>query len=188
MGKLEISSSKKTRNNNLQKLILETVSLAGFMSIALVAPNVLKSMNKLGLIPNFRQEEYIASSASKLAKRGLLVFDGRKYCLTATGESLLRRWQLSDFKIEKPKRWDRKWRVIIFDIPEKKRKSRDQIRTLFKLAGFYLLQDSVWVYPYECEDILTLLKSDLGVGKNVLYLIVDELENDKYLRASFGLK
>lgn len=76
---------------------------------------------------------------------------------------------------------------MIFDIPERKRKIRDQIRTLFKLAGFYLLQDSVWVYPYDCEDILTLLKSELGVGKDVLYLIVDELENDKHLRNFFDL-
>ena len=49
------------------------------------------------------------------------------------------------------------------------------------------MQDSVWVYPYDCEDILTLLKTDLGVGKYILYLIVDELENDKHLREFFDL-
>ena len=107
--------------------------------------------------------------------------------MTPRGEDLLRHWQFTDFKLEKPKKWDRKWRVIIFDIPEKKRKIRDQIRVLFKTAGFYLLQDSVWVYPYDCEDVLTLLKSDLGVGKNILYLIVEEIENDRHLREFFDL-
>ena len=46
-----------------------------------------------------------------------------------------------------------KWRVIIFDIPEKE-KMRLQISYLFKQSGLYRLQDSVWVYPYDCEDII----------------------------------
>ena len=90
-------------------------------------------------------------------------------------------------RFNKPKKWDHKWRLIIFDIPDKKRKIRDQIRYLFKSAGFYLLQESVWVYPYDCEDIIALLKTDFGVGKNLLYLIVEELENDRYLRDEFDL-
>ncbi|KKT96494.1 MAG: Transcriptional regulator, PaaX family [Parcubacteria group bacterium GW2011_GWA2_45_15] len=187
MGKIEEKSRKKDNREHLQKLILQIVADVGMLGVSLVAPNVAKAMYKLGLVPKRRQGEYISSSASKLVKRGLLFYDGRKYCMTSRGEDKLRHWQFADFKLGRPKRWDRKWRVIIFDIPETKRKIRDQVRSLFRLAGFYLLQDSVWVYPYDCEDVLTLLKSDLGVGKNVLYLIVDELENDKHLREFFDL-
>lgn len=187
MGKIEEKSRKKGNREHLQKLILETVADVGILSLALVAPNIIKAMRRLGFVPKKRQNEYVTSSASKLVRRGLLFYDGKRYRMTPKGEDILRQWQFADFKIEKPKSWDKKWRVVIFDIPEKKRRARDQIRTLFKSADFYLLQDSVWVYPYDCEDILTLLKSDLGVGKNVLYLIVDELENDKYLREFFGL-
>lgn len=187
MGKLEEQSRKRGGREHLQKMILQIVADVGMLSIALVAPNVAKSMHKLGLVPKRRQYEYISSSASKLVKRGLLFYDGKRYCMTSKGEDILRKWQFTDFKLERPKKWDRKWRVIIFDIPEKKRKIRDQIRVLFRSAGFYLLQDSVWVYPYDCEDILTLLKSELGVGKDVLYMIVDELENDKHLRDFFDL-
>jgi len=187
MGKLEENNKKRVKRKHLQKLVLEIVSDVGMLSLALLAPNVIKSMRKLGIIPKDRETEYITSSASKLVKRGLLFYDGKKYCMTSRGESLLRQWQFADFKLTQPLKWDKKWRVIIFDIPEKKRKVRDQIRVLFKSAGFYLLQDSVWVYPYDCEDVLTLLKSEMGVGKNILYLIVDELENDKYLRQFFSL-
>lgn len=187
MGKLEEKNRKKTKRRALQKLILETISTAGILSVALVTPNVLRAMDKLGLISKRRQKEYISSSASKLAKRGLLIYDGKGYSLTSKGENILRRWQFADFKLEKPKKWDGKWRVMIFDIPEKKKKVRDQIRYLFQEAGLERLQDSVWVYPYDCEDILTLLKTNLRVGKHVLYLIVDELENDRHLREVFGL-
>jgi len=187
MGKIEEKSKRKGKREHLQKLILQAVANAGMLSIALVVPNISKAMYKLGLVPKRRQSEYVSSSASKLARRGLLFYDGKRYCMTPKGEDVLRNWQFADFKLKRPNKWDRKWRVIIFDIPEKKRKIRDQVRTLFKSAGFYLLQDSVWVYPYDCEDVLTLLKSDLGVGKNILYLIVDEIENDKHLREFFGL-
>ncbi|MEX2028991.1 MAG: CRISPR-associated endonuclease Cas2 [Candidatus Paceibacterota bacterium] len=188
MGKLENKSKQKTRRRDLQKMILETVATAGILSVALIAPNVIVAMNKLGLIPKRRQKEYISSSASKLSKRGLIFYDGQRYCLTPKGKNILRRWQFADFKLHRPKKWDKKWRVLIFDIPETRRKVRNQLRYLFHQAGLRRLQDSVWVYPYDCEDILTLLKTDMRVGKQVLYLIVDELENDKYLRQEFGLK
>ncbi|KKU49970.1 MAG: hypothetical protein A3F53_00865 [Candidatus Zambryskibacteria bacterium RIFCSPHIGHO2_12_FULL_48_10] len=187
MGKLEEKSGKRSKRKHLQYAIFQTVAAVGVLSAAVMAPNVLIAMDKLGSIPNRRQKEYISSSASKLVKRGLLHFDGKRYQMTSIGESLFRRWQFADFQIQKPKRWDKKWRVMIFDIPEKKRKIRNDLTTLFRAAGIYRLQNSVWVYPYECEDIITLLKTDFGIGKYLLYMIVDELENDKYLRQHFGL-
>jgi len=54
--------------------------------------------------------------------------------------------------------------------------------------GFVRLQDSVWVFPYDCEDFVALLKADLKIGVAVLYLIVEQIENDKHLRAHFDLK
>lgn len=187
MGKLEEKSKRRVKREHLQKLILESVAGIGMLSLAVLAPNVIKAIRQLGMVPKQREVEYISSSASKLVKRGLLIYDGRKYRMTIQGENLLRQWEFTDFKLARPNKWDKKWRVIIFDIPEKKRKVRDRIRVLFRSAGFYLLQDSVWVYPYDCEDVLTLLKSEMGVGRNILYLIVDELENDKHLREHFHL-
>lgn len=188
MAELERLSKERTKRRDLQRLVLETVAVAGVLTAAALAPNVLVAMDKLGLIPRRRQREYVGSSASKLVRRGLLYFDGKRYQMTSEGEKILRRWELSDFKLQKPKKWDRKWRVIIFDIPEKSKSKREYVRRLFERARLERLQDSVWVYPYDCEDVLTLLKTELGIGKNILYLIVEELENDKYLRQIFDLK
>ena len=187
MGKLEEKSRRRARHGEIQRVVLETVKLAGVLSVGLVAPNVLKAMNKLGLISHKRQDEVVSSLASKLTKKGLLKFNGKYYELTDVGERKLRHLELREYKLERPKKWDRKWRVVIFDIPEKKKSAREQIRSIFVSAGFSRLQDSVWVYPYDCEDIIGLLKTDFGVGKNILYMIVDEIENDKYLREEFNL-
>ena len=187
MGKLEESSKRRARKGEIQKIILESVKIAGVLSIALVAPNVIGAMDKLGLISSKRQGEVVSSSASRLAKKGLLKFNGKYYELTAEGERKLRHLELQGYRLSRPKRWDRKWRVIIFDIPEKKKKTRDQVRRLFITAGLVRLQDSVWVYPYDCEDIIGLQKTDFGIKKDLLNMIVDEIENDKHLREEFKL-
>ena len=187
MGKLEERNKRRVKHGELQKLVLETIKLAGILSIGLVAPSVLRAMSKFGLISNKRQSEIVSSSASKLTKKGLLKFNGKYYELTADGEKKLRQLELKGYKLTRPKKWDKKWRVIIFDIPEKKKKVREQIRNLFVSAGFFRLQDSVWVYPYDCEDIIGLLKTDFGVGRDILYMIVDGIENDRHLREEFEL-
>jgi len=187
MGKLEGISKKRVKREHLQKIVLSTIQIAGILSVGLVAPNVLSAMDKLGLLPKARQKEYISSSASKLAKRGLLKFENGHYQLTKEGKKTLHTWEIENYKLNKPKHWDKKWRVVIFDIPEKKKKVRDQVRNLFVSAGFERLQDSVWVYPYDCENIIGLLKTDLGIGRDVLYMIVDEIENDRHLREIFKL-
>lgn len=172
----------------MRKIILETVSLAGILSVGLVAPNVIGAMDKLGILPNPRRKEYISSSASKLVKKGFLKFENGHYKLTEAGGKVLRKWRMEDLTLNKPKRWDKKWRIIIYDISEKKKgRTRRTISSLFRQAGFYPLQGSTWIYPYDCEDVVGLLKTDFGVGKEVLYIIAEEIENDKHLREHFGL-
>ena len=80
-----------------------------------------------------------------------------------------------------------RWRVVIFDIPENRRGSRDLFRKTLRAAGFVQLQQSVWVYPYDCEDLIILLKADLKVGRGIVYMIVEKIENDKWLRERFSL-
>ena len=187
MGDLEQRNTKRNRRKNLRNFILTTVAGAGILGIAILAPNVISAMGKLGFITNKRQKEYISSSASKMVKKGLLKFNGKYYELTQTGQEYLRKWELASFGLKRPRKWDKKWRVIIFDIPEKKRRIRNDLTGLFRRAGIRRLQNSVWIYPYDCEDIIALLKTHFGIGKDLLYMIVDELENDKYLREEFGL-
>ena len=76
----------------------------------------------------------------------------------------------------------------MFDVPERRRAVRDKLRTAMRSLGFVRLQDSAWVYPYDCEDLIALLKAELKIGFSALYLVVEHIENDKYLREEFGFK
>ena len=183
------SLEKKVKKSNIQKIILESVKLAGIISIGLVAPNVLVAMKKMGLITHPRQIESIKRSRDLLIRRGLLENKTGQLQITQGGRRyLLKCLSLGDNKkLNKDKKWDKKWGVLIFDIPENRRFDRDNIRRALISIGFMRLQDSVWVYPYKCEDLISLLKADTEIGEEVLYMIVEALENDEPIKKYFGL-
>lgn len=187
MGQLEAENAKHVRKDQLKKIMLGTVKAAGLLTIAVAAPNVIGAMQKLGLVHSSRHREVIRRSFEKHVRTGLMVRDSSGYRLTDKGEAVLRRLELREFQFKKPKRWDGKWRVLMFDIPERRKKTRDRIRLLLGEIGFARLQDSVWVYPYDCEDIIALVKSDLFIGKDLLYLIANALEGDLVLKKHFKL-
>ena len=186
MGKLETESRKKTRIANIQKAVLATVAVAGMISLAAIAPNVIGALGKMGILKKPRQDS-IHRARKRLIDHGLLEYKDGFLELTEKGEAELRKVQSSEYKLKKPKRWDGKWRVLIFDIKEQKRTLRDKLRQTLAAVGFKHLQDSVWIYPYDCEDFITLLKTDFMIGKDLLYLIVDKMENDEFLKKDFGL-
>lgn len=78
--------------------------------------------------------------------------------------------------------------VTFFDIPERRRGVRSRLRLFMSEYGFVRLQDSVWIYPYDCEDLIALAKANLRIGVDVLYMIVERLERDTHLREQFNLR
>lgn len=185
MGRIEAQSARLTKKNRTKYLILESIKIAGVLSIALVAPNVLTGLAKLGVIATPRAGEVAKRSYTRMIAAGLLKFDGKFLRLTEKGKLELDRMTMAT---KKPTRWDGKWRVLIFDIPDYRRSLRDKVRSTLRMLGFERLQDSVWIYPYDCEDHITLLKADFKVGKDMLYMVVDSLEGDDGLRKKFSLK
>ncbi|MES2203412.1 MAG: CRISPR-associated endonuclease Cas2 [Patescibacteria group bacterium] len=169
---------KSNRNQRLQEIILGTVAAAGILAVAVVAPNVVGAMAQAGILPHPRQKEIINNARTRLVRRGLLILMAGRVYLTEKGEKALRSWRLKEYKIPRPKRWDKKWRVLIFDIPERRRALRARLRQTLVSVGFVRLQDSVWLYPYECEEFMTLLKAEFKIGKDLLYLTVEGLEYD----------
>jgi len=193
MGHLEESSRKRQRRNTLKKIVLGTIAISGGVAVAVMAPNALGAMAKMGLLPNKRQKDSINQARDRLIKQGLIRIEHGFLRITPKGTAALHLLEAKDTNVpgydkRKPKRWDGRWRMLIFDIPETRRSTRDKIRRSLISVGFQRLQDSVWAYPYDCEDFVSLLKADFKIGKDMLYLIVEEMEGDRHLRDSFGLR
>jgi DNA-binding transcriptional regulator PaaX len=189
MGTLEKEIANKIRASKVQKTILQTIAAAGVLGVALLAPNAVKIINPLINKSGLRNKKRsINISRSRMINKGLIEYSKNGFLsLTPLGIKVLERMRVKDFQITKPKKWDGKWRVLIFDIKENHKNIRDKIRLTLNRIGFIKLQNSVWVYPYDCEDYITLLKTDYKMGKEVLYIIADKIENEKPLLKHFGL-
>jgi CRISPR-associated endonuclease Cas2 len=189
MGILEREVKNKNRKAFIKKAVLNSIAVASLLSVTLIAPNALKSLRPFIKKRGKKNLEWSVNKAvTRLKKHGLIHFEktekGTFVRLTEKGQRYL--YTHLDTP-PKPRRWDKKWRILIFDIREKNRRTRDQLRQCLTSIGFVLLQKSVWVYPYDCEDLIVLLKADFKIGKDVLYIIADKIENDKLLKTHFNL-
>lgn len=65
------------------------------------------------------------------------------------------------------RKWDKKWRVVIFDIEEINRNTRDSLRTKLKELGFGMIQKSVFISPHDIiEDFNEFIRS-FGLNEDV---------------------
>jgi len=177
----------KNKRINIGNIILKTIAVAGFISVAVLTPNALQMINQLSRKKDRKRKYYLETRIYKLKQKGLIKFQKKNgvniICLTEKGQLEL----LKGISYKNPPKWDGKWRIIIFDIKEFRRSTRNNLRKQLVNFGFVRLQNSVWIYPYDCEDIIILLKADLKIGKDVLFMVVERLENDKKLKEIFSL-
>lgn len=175
------------------RIVLGVIGLAGILAIAAVAPNAIQSLTLFGIgKTKYNRKRYLNAVVDRLEKKGLvkLVRNSQGVLcvrLTKRGKAELQKYELGTLTLPRPKRWDGKYRIIIFDIKEWKRKTRDELRAWLEQLGFIRLQNSVWVYPHECQETISLLKAHFQIGKEVLYITADTIENDRWLRREFGL-
>lgn len=189
---LEQRTQRRAKKDLIKNALLSTLIVAGALPIAIAAPKVfsLVAGKNMDLLPT-NPKQRLRETVSRLKRKGLVEFreeDGkRRMRLTPKGLTEARRLQSVPIPVPIPRRWDRRWRIVTFDIPERRRPLRDRVRLLVRRLGFYRLQDSVWIYPYDCEELITLVKTDLRTGRDVLYIIADAVEYDKPLREHFKL-
>lgn len=110
-----------------------------------------------------------------------------KVVLTKDGKKRALEYQFDEIKIKKPEKWDGKWRMVIFDIPERKKKAREALRKKLKELNFMELQKSVFVHPYECENEIDFIVECFEVRPYVRFLRVDSFTNEEQFRLKFKL-
>ena len=193
MGTLEEGRYRELRRTKVQQAVLETIYVAGVLSVALVAPNAVRLFAPIEKRKRKGDPKYAANRAlRRLVDAGYITFEEtgalEQARLTKRGQDFLALAEQRRFRLKKPRKWDGQWRIVIFDIPETRKALREKLRITLNDIGFERLQDSVWVYPYDCEDLIALLKADFQIGKDILYIIAARIENDGRLRKNFALE
>lgn len=96
-------------------------------------------------------------------------------------------YKLDMLSISKPKKWDKKWRVIIFDIPIQLNKVRDLFRERLKQLGLVMIQKSVFISPFPCFDEVEFLRQLYHIPDTILYILAEKVEGEERFRQRFNL-
>lgn len=85
--------------------------------------------------------------------------------LTSQGNKrMVREFPLLSFQKRK---WDKKWRFVIFDIQEVNKNAREGLRKKLKELGFGMIQKSVFISPHDViKDLLEFIEN-LRLGESV---------------------
>jgi len=108
--------------------------------------------------------------------------------LTKEGKKKANWLQVDELKIKKPRKWDKRWRIVMFDVSEKNKFKREVFRGKLKELDFYELQKSVWITPFNCLDEINLLKDFLNFSdKEVRMIIATEIGEEESLKKKFKI-
>jgi len=125
-----------------------------------------------------------------LKRNGLIKASNKTISLTKKGvDAAIRHYVNSEMEKERQgRKWDKKWRIVIFDIPHDQRVKRNALRSFIKRLGMHQLQKSVWIYPFDCCHELQLIKDFFNLKDDTVRLIVSEnIGDDKKLKKAFGI-
>lgn len=134
--------------------------------------------------------EAVADAVRKLYQNKLVDYRESKdgmitISLTEQGKQRALTYKIGELSIRRPARWDRKWRLVIFDIPERFKSARDTLRQHLKRLGFLELQRSVFVHPFACRDEIDFIVEFYQIRPWVRYATVEAIDVDIHLRQRF---
>jgi DNA-binding transcriptional regulator PaaX len=179
------------------KFLLMFLALGGVALGGAIVPGLLKALKEFGL-----SEEEIGFDRKKInnairqLKRKKMVEiikddDGKvSVRLTNKGRDRVREFSIDTIFIKKSKKWDGRWRILIFDIPTRPKiynQAREALRAKIKELGFYQMQKSVWVYPYDFEDEILFIAEAFSVEKHIEIITSEKLLHGENLKSIFGL-
>lgn len=201
LAKLLYEKTKRDKQDKVYastKTVLSLLGMGVTIAAALIAPKAASA-----LISTFSQGEnpwkdwkkfnlsYLRQTLRRLQKQKMVeikdVNGKQQITITQKGKTRILEYSLDELEITKPKAWDKKWRVIIYDIPNKRKYLQELMREALKNLGFFAIQESVYVIPYPCYKEIEFLREYYRVGPYIKYLLVSKLEDDSVYKTYFGL-
>ncbi|MFA5954732.1 MAG: CRISPR-associated endonuclease Cas2 [Patescibacteria group bacterium] len=177
---------------NILPYILKTVLVVGVVSVAVLAPNAMVLFAKPR--KKHAREFTVAdmrSAISRLATHGYIrirKLHGEQLIeLTKKGKDKLDAVGISHWRPKMKKTWDKKWRLVIFDIPQTEHKFRNSIRRTLQRVGLLQIQKSVYLYPYDCYELVVMLRRHYHLTDNLTYALVEKIEDDAKYCKHFSL-
>ncbi|OVE79260.1 hypothetical protein BVY00_00870 [bacterium G20] len=158
----------------------------------LLIPNLLvaldKPLNMFWKQLDKREREREMRRAISYMKTKQLISGNYQHGLqiTSKGRQRLKKIEFDKISINRPTAWDRKWRLVFFDIPEAKRHSRISLINKLKQLDFYQLQKSAWIHPFPCRKIIEAVAAYYDIDSYISYVEVVHIDNQEKLIKQFN--
>lgn len=183
----------KKPKSEITKDILKCLAAGVAIGIASTSPYFIVNLMKSLSIKNIYPKKRVYDVFSYLRKNGYVCVENYNHqvrvMLTADGKKMVGAMQLNDLKIKHPRKWDRKWRILSFDINEKKKIHRNAVRTKLAELGFQKLHKSVWIHAFDCQAEVEMIRDFFGLTEDDICLIIAEkIDGEKRFKESFNLK
>ena len=183
------------RRGELAKEILLIIAAGLAIPAAFLMPNIpialkplLRALTKKS---GLRKSEHFVRSITYLKRRRLISIAAKDelqiLTLSENGKKRVLQFDLYKIRLKRPRKWDGYWRLVLFDIPEKHKMGREALRSKLNQLGFFPLQKSCFIYPFDCKSEITFISEIFEVAPYVNFILVKELEGATQLVKYFNL-
>ena len=182
---------KNYERGELAKEILKGLAMGGFIVMCLAMPNLAQVVDLFK--PRSSRDRYRVRQAVKRLQKNNMVRiinrNGREVIeLTTHGKKRVLDYDIENMQLETKKKWDGKWRIVMFDIPQTKKKARDAVSFKIKEIGMYPIQKSVFVFPHTCKDEIDFVGEIFGVRNNIIYIEAIHIDGAEKVKRHFGIR
>lgn len=197
--RLELSHEQLAHMKRASEIVLAIIAVAGMATLTVVAPNALHLLSKVFSKRHKRyyttaeKHKKLAETFYYLKRSGFIRMQrtkrGWRFFLTNKGHKRLEGVKFENLRIPKPETWDASWWLVAADIPTKtNRIGADCLRNKLKQMGFYPLQRTLWLYPYDPCTELEFVVREYHVEHFVTVMQVRKLDTEDAASATKHFK
>ncbi len=174
--------------------IMRFIVGGGTITTILAAPGMAEVLDKPTLnyfnkLDKRAQRRELKRLVYYMKQKGLVYPTSEEYMhgivVTKKGLERLKTIDFETLQIPTPTKWDNKWRLVLFDIPEHRRAGRRVLISKLKAIGFLQLQRSVWVHPLPCRAEIEVITHHYNIARYVSYIDATGIDNHDVLVKKF---
>lgn len=183
--------SKNDTTSAIVDGVLKLVVTTGSLAAGVVIPNLLialdKPLGKFWRHMDKKQKERELRRIISYMKSTRLLSENYKHGLQITdkGRKRLNQSEFDSLRVKTPRKWDGRWRLIIYDVPEEYKEARKAFAVKLNKLGFYQLQRSAWLHPFPCREAIEIISSYYQIDKYISYIETVKIDNQRLLIDKF---
>jgi DNA-binding transcriptional regulator PaaX len=179
--------AKRDRTIRILKMVALGVLIIGIG--AAPSPSAISRMlHELTLRDTAENRRYAKRKVKQLKQHGFLQKRGVRYAVSDKGSRLLSGEDIWNLQIPRPRAWDGRWHLIMFDIPQVESTARKALNSALLRMGLVQYQQSVLIYPYPIKETLLKVCRFYRVTRYVSFVSASDVDGAKELKRIFKLR